>query len=92
MCWEMEIMDNGSADNEEDGDGDVYARYVLLLFCAAWPLKPDRRISIRLPNTEMSLGFNGGYAGAQVNHEISAYRSLSDRGHHSSSLQKMRTT
>ncbi|KAF8266942.1 hypothetical protein EI94DRAFT_1802336 [Lactarius quietus] len=25
MCWEMEIMDNGSAD-EEDGDGDVYAR------------------------------------------------------------------
>ena len=31
MCWEMEIMDNGSADDEDGGDGDVYARYVLLL-------------------------------------------------------------
>lgn len=46
MCWEMEIMDNGNAD-EDDGDSDVYAR-------------------IRLPHTEMSLSFNGGYAGAQL--------------------------
>ncbi|KAH9058120.1 hypothetical protein EDB87DRAFT_953047 [Lactarius vividus] len=73
MCWDMEIMDNGSADNEEDGDGDVYAR-------------------IRLPHTEMALGFNGGYAGAQVSYEFSAYRSYSDWGRYSSSLQKMRTT
>ena len=29
MCWEMKIMDNGNADNEEDDDGDVYARYML---------------------------------------------------------------
>ncbi|KAI9439118.1 hypothetical protein H4582DRAFT_117902 [Lactarius indigo] len=31
MCWEMEVMDNGSADSEEDGDGDVYARYFFFL-------------------------------------------------------------
>lgn len=37
MCWEMEIMDNGSADNEDDGDGDVYARYVVSLICSACP-------------------------------------------------------
>jgi hypothetical protein len=33
VCWEMEIMDNGSAD-EEDGDSDVYARYVLSILCS----------------------------------------------------------
>ena len=92
MCWEMEIMDNGSADNEEDSDGDIYARYVFLLFCAASLLEPNRRISIRLPHTEMALGFNGGYAGAQVSREFPTYRTHSDWGQHSSSLQKTPTT
>ena len=35
LCWEMEIMDNGSA-HENGGDSGVYVRYVLLLFCSAW--------------------------------------------------------
>ena len=27
-CWEMEVMDNGSAEDEEGENEDVYARYV----------------------------------------------------------------
>ncbi|KAH9956587.1 hypothetical protein BJV74DRAFT_790305 [Russula compacta] len=33
-CWEMEVMDNGSAEDGEDEDGDVYARYVNIVMCA----------------------------------------------------------
>jgi len=29
-CWEMEVMDNGSAEDGEDENQDVYARYVSL--------------------------------------------------------------
>lgn len=34
-CWEMEVMDNGSAEDGEDEDEDVYARYVevVVFFC-----------------------------------------------------------
>jgi len=35
-CWEMEVMDNGSAEDGEDENEDVYARYVdVLVFCRA---------------------------------------------------------
>jgi hypothetical protein len=27
-CWEMEVMDNGSAEDGEDENADIYARYV----------------------------------------------------------------
>ena len=27
-CWEMEVMDNGQGEDEEDENADVYARYV----------------------------------------------------------------
>ena len=27
-CWEIEVMDNGSAEDDEGDDDDVYARYV----------------------------------------------------------------
>ena len=38
ICWEMEIMDNGSA-YVNDCDSGVYdARYVLLLVRSAWSL------------------------------------------------------
>ena len=66
-CWEMEVMDNGSAEDEEGENEDVYARYVTA--CDVLPragLNCDRAISIRLPRSEMALGFKGGYAGAQV--------------------------
>jgi hypothetical protein len=46
-CWEMEVMDNGRAEDGEDENEDVYTR-------------------IRLPRSEMALGFKGGYAGAQL--------------------------
>jgi len=46
-CWEMEVMDNGSAEEGEDETADVYAR-------------------IRLPRSDMALGFKGGYAGAPL--------------------------
>jgi hypothetical protein len=29
-CWEMEVMDNGSTEDGEDENADVYARYVSL--------------------------------------------------------------
>ncbi|KAI0273926.1 hypothetical protein BGY98DRAFT_107654 [Russula aff. rugulosa BPL654] len=46
-CWEMDVMDNGSAEDGEDENEDVYTR-------------------IRIPRSEMALGFKGGYAGAQL--------------------------
>ena len=49
-------------------------------------------VSIRLPHSEMALGFNGGYAGAQVSRKFSTYRFHSDEGQHSYSSQKMRAT
>lgn len=27
-CWEMEVMDNGGAEDGEDENEDVYTRYV----------------------------------------------------------------
>ena len=39
LCWEMEIVDNGSA-YENDRDSGVYVRYVSLLFRSAWSLSP----------------------------------------------------
>lgn len=27
-CWEMDVMDNGSAEDGEDENEDVYTRYV----------------------------------------------------------------
>jgi hypothetical protein len=36
-CWEMEVMDNGCAEDDEDDNADVYARYVdkvVLLLCS----------------------------------------------------------
>jgi hypothetical protein len=37
LCWEMEVMDNGSAEEDENVDvGDVYTRYVpVAMSCAA---------------------------------------------------------
>ena len=33
-CWEMEVMDNGSAEDDEGENEDVYARYVkVVMFC-----------------------------------------------------------
>ena len=34
-CWEMEVMDNGSAEDDEGENEDVYARYVK--FCDVLP-------------------------------------------------------
>ena len=35
-CWEMEVLDNGSAEDDEGENEDVYARYVkVFLFCHA---------------------------------------------------------
>ena len=70
MCWEIEVMDNGSADEDDgDSDSDIYARYVLFIsFCLV--CEPNCRVSIRMPHTEMSLSFNGGYAGAQVSRQF----------------------
>jgi hypothetical protein len=31
----MEVMDNGSAEDDEDENEDLYARYVKLLSCSA---------------------------------------------------------
>ena len=37
LCWEMEVMDNGSAEDDENVDGgDVYTRCVpIAISCAA---------------------------------------------------------
>ena len=70
----------------------TYTHGMFLSICSAWLLEPNHRISIRLPHSEMALGFNGGYAGAQVSRNFSAHRSHSNKRQHSSSLQKMRTT
>lgn len=42
-CWEMEVMDNGSAEDGEDENADVYARYVdkvVALLCSRKLLNP----------------------------------------------------
>lgn len=68
MCWEMEVMDNASAEDDENVDEDVYTRYVsvVVMLGAARVLILIVIRSIRLPRTEMFLGFRGGFAGAQV--------------------------
>jgi hypothetical protein len=68
MCWEMEVMDNASAEDDENVDEDVYTRYVSIVVMpgAARVLILIVIRSIRLPRTEMFLGFRGGFAGAQV--------------------------
>ena len=70
MCWEMEVMDNGSAEDGEDEDGDVYARYVNVVMVCRPSAQLHRHTSIRLPHSEMALGFKGGHAGAQVRFRI----------------------
>lgn len=44
-CWEMEVMDNGRAEDGEDENADVYARYVdnlnvVVLLCSRKSLNP----------------------------------------------------
>ena len=39
-CWEMEVMDNGGAEDGEDETADVYARYVVALLCSRKLLNP----------------------------------------------------
>ncbi len=69
-CWEMEVMDNGSAEDGEDENADVYARYVDKSSCCCAHANCltlfRRHVSIRLPRSDMALGFKGGYAGAPV--------------------------
>ena len=36
-CWEMEVMDNGSAEDGEDENADIYARYVVKSPCCFLP-------------------------------------------------------
>jgi hypothetical protein len=69
-CWEMEVMDNSNAEGGEDENGDVYAWYVngssstvLREFAQSLFHCYGR---IRLPCSEMVLGFKGGYSGAPV--------------------------
>ena len=61
-------MDNGCAEDGEDENEDVYTRYVVKLGppLLSRTLQPPRYFRIRLPRSEMALGFKGGYAGAQV--------------------------
>jgi hypothetical protein len=63
----MDVMDNGSAEDGEDENEDVYARYVgVVVLLNNGGLTASRYFRIRIPRSEMALGFKGGYAGAQV--------------------------
>jgi hypothetical protein len=68
MCWEMEVMQNGSAKDDENVDEGVYTRCVpvVVMLSATQALILIVIRSIRLPRTEMFMGFRGAFAGARV--------------------------
>jgi hypothetical protein len=62
-CWELEAMDGRNAeDGAEDENGDMYVRYVyesLCSNCASSLIFHRHVFSIRVPHSEMALGFEG---------------------------------
>jgi hypothetical protein len=75
-CWELEAMDGRNAeDGAEDNNGDMYVRYVYgslcMAHCASSLTFHRDDFSIRVPHSEMALGFKENDSRARVSSKVS---------------------